>query len=216
MACFAPSELVVSSTASAFGLIAEAFIGRRYLAHRGNSSFFPAPGATEDFQDISSGFGNSLLHIAWLAGNNPGLSKSKLLFLSAAGLVKVPDLASETSKLHEFYEIKPNSITGRVDADLKIAALDALYSSVGLSISSGTSWSPNERVILSAGTVLGAKIEISFHFFRDNAGRILYEICIDGELAKLALHILVALLILIILGLIAKGAIRRIPMPLPA
>src|SRR5262245_53558253 len=113
--CFAPSEVVSSGDASAFGLIAEQFVGRDYLQRVGRSAFFPA--STIDFQDISSGFGNVTLLISFLKTNNPHLTASKLLVMSAEfALVKVPDLMThDPPRRTEFYEIKPNSPDGRFE-----------------------------------------------------------------------------------------------------
>ena len=216
MPCFAPSEIpgLTPPTASAFGLIAESFIAARYLVHRGKNNFFPL--SQTDFQDISVGFGNTPLYIAFLKNSNSHLSVSKLLFFSAAGLLKIPDLATHDGSVKEFYEIKPNSMSGRIDGRAKVIAIEAANHMVGIPYVSGTRWSPNAKFIVFSGPVFGAHIEVTFHFFRNQRGLIVYELCVEGELAKLAIHILFAILIAIIMILLSRGGIVPIPAPVPA
>jgi hypothetical protein len=200
-------------TASAFGLIAETFISAKYLTHRGKSAWFPVSGT--DFLDISVGFGNSALYIAFLKANNSHVSISHLLALSAAGLLKIPDMCTHDSAVEEFYEIKPNSYSGRFAGRVKVAAIQALNSRLSLPYTQGVRWGPDDHFVIFDGMFMGAKVKVTFHFFKIHAGLIVYELCIEGELAKLALHLLVALLIAIILILLGRGGIVPIPAPPP-
>src|SRR4051812_13325 len=121
MPCIAPSEIISPGIASAFGLVAETFIGKRYLLHVGRSFFFPAN--PFDFQDISVGFGNVPLLISFLKSHNPALSLSQIIALSATrGLVRVPSLMTNQTPPQVFYEIKPNSPDGNIAGLAKIAA----------------------------------------------------------------------------------------------
>lgn len=211
MPCLAPSELVETPVAQAFGLIAESFIGLRYLSHTGRTGFFPTN--PSDFQDISAGFSNVTLFISFIKSHNPGLSVAELLMLSAAaGMVRVPDLMTDDATRDVFYEIKPNSLSGRTAGKAKIAALDALFARFSLPYRSGSSWSPDEKIKVFSGKMFGRHIEGSFHYFRSSAGLILYEICIEGDLLDLALDVLVAIALAIILIIISQG----IPVPVPA
>jgi hypothetical protein len=212
MGCIAPSFVVNPAAASAFGLLAEAIIGGRYLNHVGRSTFFPA--STKDFQDISVGFGNTILFISFLKTNNK-LSASQLLSLSASGLVNIPDLMThDPPRRTEFYEIKPNSIDGVVAGKAKIASLSALFSFLGLSYKAGTIWSPDERIKLWSGYITGAWIEAYLHYFASptTKGLIVYELCIEGEVQKALEHIALAVLIATIIIFILKIP----PIPVPA
>src|SRR5688572_19344146 len=112
MPCLAPSEFLTPQAASAFGLVAEALVAKDYLENVGRTSFFPL--SQTDFLDISIGFGNVALYIAFLKANNPSLSASQLLFMSSQGGTKVPDLMThDAPRRTEFYEVKPNSFDGR-------------------------------------------------------------------------------------------------------
>lgn len=214
MGCIAPSFVVNPAAASAFGLLAESIIAKRYLNHVGRSNFFPA--SLKDFQDISIAFGNSVLFISFLKANNK-LSVSQLLSLSASGLVSVPDLMThDLPRRAEFYEIKPNSADGVPAGRAKIAGLSALFSFVGLPYNPGIIWKPDERIKLWSGYFTGAWIEAYLHYFRSPTtnGLIVYEICIEGEIQKalehIALAVLIATIIVIVLGL------PVIPIPVPA
>jgi hypothetical protein len=211
MGCIAPSFVVSPGAAAAFGLVAEAVIASRYLAFVGRGAFFPA--STKDFQDISLGFGNTTLFIAFLRANNK-LSTSQLLSLSASGLVNIPDLMTHNPpRNREFYEIKPNSVDGRAAGRAKIASLAALFGFLGLGYRPGTSWKPAERILLWSGLIVGARIEAHLSFFASPTtnGLILYELCIEGEIAKalerIALTVLIALIVVLV---------TRVPIPVPA
>lgn len=203
MGCLAPSAVVSPGAAAAFGLVAEAVIAARYLAHVGRGSFFPA--STKDFQDISIGFGNTTLFIAFLKANNK-LSATQLATMSASGLVNIPDLMThDPPRRKEFYEIKPNSIAGRVAGEAKVASLAALFGFLGLGYRPGKSWKPSERIVLWSGLIVGARIEAVLTFFNSPKidGLILYELCIEGEILKalehMALSVLAATVIVLVL-----------------
>lgn len=212
MACFAPSEIpgVDATTAGAFGLIAEGFIAAKYLEHRKRRVFFPL--SETDFLDISVGFGNSALHISFLCARNPSLSPAKLTWLSLTGQLKVPDLLTDDGPIKEFYEIKPNSTSGRTAGRTKIANLDAVYTHLALPYAPGILWRPNSKETVFEGPIFGVRIKVFFHFFRTSAGLIVYQLCIDGDLEKLSDRVLIAILMLIMMLLFRRG---RIPMPGP-
>jgi hypothetical protein len=212
MPCVAPSEIIQPGVAAAFGLIAEKFIGKRYLTHVGRSAFYPANPL--DFQDIHRGFSNVRLFISFLKDHNPKLSLSQIAVLSGiGGMVRVPDLMTDDATRKEFYEIKPNSIDGNAAGLAKIAALDALFAFTKLPYKPGRTWSPDEKVPIFSGSMFGRNIEGSFHYFKKSPGLIVYEICIDGDLLDLALEVIVAIILAIIIIIISRG---RVPIPGPA
>ena len=214
MPCFAPSEFLITPTASAFGAIAESIIAGDYLQDVGRTSFFPA--SALDFQDIGVGFGNTVLYIAFLKSRHPSLSIIALAALSAGGLVKIPDLmTSDAPTRTEFYEIKPNSITGRAAGTVKIAMIDALMVAHSLPYVPGTKFTPNKKIMLFSGTPLGAKLDVFFHFQRIAPALIVYDICAEGDLAKLGLAALLAILAIIIAILIRRGLPGGLPGPIP-
>jgi hypothetical protein len=90
MPCLAPSEFLKPGEAAAFGLVAELLIASDYLRHVKRTSYFPL--SMQDFLDITQGFGNSNLLIAFLKANNPTMSVSQLATIALAGLTKIADI----------------------------------------------------------------------------------------------------------------------------
>lgn len=215
MPCVAPSEFLTTPTASAFGSVAEAIIQADYLKDVGRVSFFPA--SPFDFIDISHGFGNSILYIAFLGANNPRLSTSQLAVLSVGGDLKIPDIMTHNPpRRTEYYEIKPNSLTGRPAGATKVALIAAVMSAFSLPYVPGIQYTPNKKISIFSGTPLGARLDVFFHFQRIAPGLIVYEICAEGELEKLGLAALLAILAVIILIMLKGRAPGGAPIPAPA
>src|SRR5205807_492042 len=113
----------------------------------------------KDFFDISHGFGNTSLYASFLRSDHPTLSPSQILHMSENKLVKIPDLMTfDPGRRTEFYEIKPNSATGRTAGEVKIANVHALCQSFGLPYVPGTQWNPDTKVTLFSGRVLGLEV----------------------------------------------------------
>lgn len=220
MACIPVSVILPPPLDSAFGAIAESIIGGRFLDHLGRRSngFFPASPTQEDFQDISVGIGNTRLYILYLKFHN-SISIPQMLVLSASGMVNIPDLIthnpprSSSPTRAEFYEIKPNSPTGLAAGAAKIASLSVLYSVLPLPYQMGTIWTPDEKILISSGSPMGVRLEVFFHFKRISPALVVYDICVEGELEKIAFALLIAILA-IILALLLKGG--RLPVPMPS
>ena len=214
MPCLAPSEFLQTPVASAFGAFAESVIAGDYLKNVGRPSFFPA--SPFDFLDISVGFGNTVLYIAFLKSHHPRLSAAALLALSAGGLLKIPDMmTSDAPRRTEFYEIKPNSFTGRAAGSVKIAMIDGLMTFHSLPYVPGTQYSPNTRIPIFSGTPLGARLDVFFHFERIAPGLVVYDVCAEGDLAQLGLAVLLAILAIIIAILLRRGLPGGNPGPVP-
>jgi len=217
VACFPVNIILPPPLDSAFGAVAESIIGGRFLdsVGRRGKGFFPASPTQEDFQDISIGIGNIRLHILYCDFHNR-LSAARML---ALGTSRIPDLIthnpsrSATPARAEFYEIKPNSPSGLADGFAKISMVKMVYGVVKLPYVAGSVWKPDEKILISKGAPLGVKLEVFFHFKWFAPGLIVYDICVEGELEKIALALLLAILA-IILALLLKGV--RIPVPMPA
>ncbi|WP_024882048.1 hypothetical protein [Methylosinus sp. LW3] len=220
MACIPVSVILPAPMDSAFGLIAETVIGQRFLDHvrRRTKGFFPGSPTQEDFQDISIGIGNTNLLILYLKLHDD-ISIKQVLILSAASLFKIPDLMthepprSKKPSRAEFYEIKPNSPSGLSAGAIKLTFISTLYSSLDLPYRKGVKWTPDEKIQIFKGVPLGFNLEVFFHFKRVSPALIVYDICVEGDLEKIALALLIAILA-IILALILKGG--RLPNPAPA
>jgi hypothetical protein len=197
--CLAPSEFLTGPTSATFGAYAESVIQADYLRENGRLAYYPA--SPVDFKDISHGFGNTSLYVAFLRHNNPSVSQSELLALSFSGLLKIPDIATHdpATGRHEFYEIKPNSIDGRAAGFTKVAMIDAANTSLHLPYRPGIRYSPNRRLRIYSGMPLGARLDVYFHFQRVSPGLLVYDICAEGEFLQFGIAILLAILAMIIL-----------------
>lgn len=197
MPCVAPSEIPGFTQASAFGAVAERVILADYLREVGRTTVFPA--SPKDFMDFSAGFGSSALYAAFLAANNPKLNTIALANLSVGGMLKIPDLMThDPGTRTEFYEIKPNSISGRLAGSTKLATIDALMIFHSLVYTPGIKYSPNKRINIFSGTPLGYRLDVFFHFQRIAPGLIVYDICAEGDLKELGLAALLAILAIIL------------------
>ena len=228
MECRAPSEFLSPQQASRIGRLAEAMIADRYLLHRGKSAFFPQ--GFEDFRDPDAGISNTNLYNAFLNFHNPWFEKlggiERLLQLRKVRLVNVPDLATHSPALNqslaarrEFYEIKPNSQSGRSDGYTKLTALDQLHDVCDLKYQRGTVWSPDEHITISKFDGISPFLKISIHYKLLSPGLVVYEICVDDpleEFSKELLRFLLMLVLAIILALIFKGGPIRGPGPVTA
>jgi hypothetical protein len=202
--CLAPSEILSSQVASAFGAVAESIIDSDYLTMVGRSTVFPV--STKDFIDFTHGFGNTALVIAFLKTNNPRLSVSQLVVISAGGLLKIADIITHDPPFRtEFYEIKPNSADGVPAGRIKVATIGALMSKFSLPYLPGTQYAPNKQLKIFSGRPLGSRLELFFHFQWIQPGLIVYEICAEGDLEELGLKVLVAIIAAAIVALLVTA-----------
>ena len=183
MTCIAPSIVLPPNLAGKAGVFAERKIAEEFLTHLGRRSFFPA--STRDFSDISVGFGNSLLYAAYLKGNHPTLSAAQLINLSDNALMKIPDLATFDVGRSEFYEIKPDSLSGISDGNTKVANVHALYQHEALPYIPGRLWNPDTKIHLLTFKPIGFTVDVEFHYFKRQPGLILYDFCATGRMRKL-------------------------------
>lgn len=183
MGCAAPIDVLKNSPftdtvalAVAFGLAVEPIIRADYSKHLGRRGFFPTQ--EKDFADIHSGFSNTTLYISFIKKHNPQLSTSQLISLSAQSLLKIPDLMTDDApRRTEFYEIKPNSVTGRQAGTNKISEIGALYDSFSLPYKPGRIYTPNVTIRLFEADFSVGHVTNDLHFTRIKDGLIVYELC---------------------------------------
>jgi hypothetical protein len=179
--CLAPSEIpgVSASNASIFGGLAEDLIYADFCAQ-----FGVLPGQV--FVDHY----NPAAYLYFLASHNPQFTQAQQLDyytrLLGAGLMRVPDLLVHTPLERAFYEIKPNSPSGRSAGIEKVGILQAVYPFYQLPYVGGTLFQPRDQVVAQLGTTFRATFRASLAA----PGLILYQICLDTrdvlELATLA------------------------------
>jgi hypothetical protein len=193
MPCLAPSEFLTTDASSLIGAAAETLIEADYLTDVKRAGYFPA--GTIDFADFSHGFGTTVLYIAYLTTNNPKLTGKELFALSVGGDLKIPDIMThDTARRLEFYEIKPNSSSGRSAGRSKIRSIAAAIASTGLPYVPGIQYTPNKKRRFFSGLVLGFHLDVFFHFEFIAPGLIVYEFCFEGEVQNVPLVILLGIL----------------------
>jgi hypothetical protein len=205
MACIAPSLVLTEKAASQFGAIAEGIVAKFYLENVGRPAFFPTPGSSKDFFDITHGFGNTSLYAAFLVANHPRLSPGQILEMSNDRQVKIPDLMTfDPERRTEFYEIKPNSASGIAKGVAKVAKVHALCQSFNLPYVPGVQWDPDTKVRLFSGRLMGIEVEVTFHFFRLQPGLIVYEICAEGRARPLTNREIAMIIGVVLIALLAE------------
>jgi hypothetical protein len=151
-----------------------------------NSSVFPGRmfDGTQVFRDITGV--NTQLFIAFLKENNPDLDEVLLAKQVRFG-IKNPDWMTHRPRFgqFEFYEVKPNSDSGRTKGRAKILSLIALCGTEGLPYRPGSVYNPKEpfnQFNLWIETKGFFETEVVLHWFLKEPGLLLYEVCIDQRL----------------------------------
>jgi hypothetical protein len=142
-----------------------------------------------DFFDVGMGFHRCTYLATYLGGRNPGIDYSRL---GAECISKkktstrfaVPDIISHVpgavpggGNMGEFYEIKPNSDTGRRQGKEKIDWFADVIARYKLPYLSGDKYTPNEKELVLDGTNFGIPIQVSIHYWHESTGLLLYEFC---------------------------------------
>jgi hypothetical protein len=201
--CFAPSEYVAQGPAKSFGWWAESYVMLNYLKKTAAVPF------VTDFFDLQSpvkGIGTNPITdgpvalFKFLCRHHPPLAKLgdewNLNFL--AGKSAVPDILTAKPTRHDYYEVKPASDSGKNAGKTKLGKLVALFndSRWGLqAYKAGTFYTPRRaddvditpavpRIVTYWAKKLGIRtVKVTLRFRRDteNAGLILYQICLEIE-----------------------------------
>ena len=180
--CIAPSEIpgISSSEASVFGAIAEDLIYADFCTRYVRI-------ANEVFRDDN----NPAAYLYFLAVNNPhfteDMQRDYFERAWAQKLAKVPDFLVHTANEKAFYEIKPDSVSGRNAGIHKVGKLQAVYPFYRLPYQPGREFAPRDHRVAYLGTALRVILKVR----RTVPGLIVYKLCLESEgvleLATLAL-----------------------------
>lgn len=193
--------------AKAFGAIAELFISADIIGKLGvplSAVYFDNP--------LAGSIDPAYVH--FLLTKNPGLSLFARAAIMAAQVSR-PDVLTHHFPVHDFEEIKPNSVPGRYAGRTKVRALNAFYSRFGLPYLSGSVYVPGPEFIIASGSINGIPITVSFKISRSSAGLVVYDICVETDFLALSVLAL-AVIALVILVLLTRGKVGRIPLPRPS
>lgn len=187
--CLAPSEIpgIASGDASIFGNIAEEFIYADFVQHFGMHS-----------GQVYSDHYNEAGYIYFLTQNNPHFDETLQLgfysMLRSRKLgVRRPDIILHTNTEQSFYEIKPDSVSGRAAGVEKVGILSASYQFFHLPYIPGTKFRPRSHRI----AYLGNALQIDLVPRLIGPGLIAYKICVntEGVVDVVALSALLALVV---------------------
>jgi hypothetical protein len=211
--CFAISDLIPATTPAPrlFGRVAEIIINGDYCRLMGCDPFLLPNSRGTDYFDSILG---PAIFIAFL-GHHNNLSAWQLTQLAIASLVSLnrPDMLAHKDSRRDFYEIKPNSISGRAAGRLKLRNLASLFAGFSLPYVAGSAYTPTAEIILASGHVGAWPLEIYLRVQRLQNGLIVYDLCARGALWQIGLAVIISILIALIV-LIIGGEIE-FPIPIP-
>lgn len=191
--CFTPGEITPDPVVRAMiGEGVELVIKNRYCSDKGGcDEFLKVNSRQTDFFDVTMGFSRCRHLASYLKMHNPHVdpvaiaseceSKKQELFK-----FPVPDIIShEPAARREFYEIKPDSPSGRDDADKKIDWFLAISDPhiFDLPYKAGTMFSPQGELLLFDATWFGVPAKVRLRYSRDKPGRLLYKFCVEASLS---------------------------------
>jgi hypothetical protein len=208
--------------ASKFGFIVEWFVKADYCLDKGGCSEFislPASPDQVDFFDENAGTTRCRYLASYLKFHNPGINEIALATLCEArkdpdGSFPVPDIITHSPPLRlEFYELKPNSASGKSKGRKKLGdfhALTGVFSTAPYV--PGDKYDPDRKILVWDGTWFTVPTKVRLHFFRLDPGLLLYELCVEVSaqtvnetVAKLLIKMVVAALILVLLPVVVGG-----------
>ena len=199
--CFAPSETGLSpSVTSAFGKIAEKGITLDYCQTLGCLPLI------NDY--IDNPF--AITYALFLVGHNPSLAPNLNTIIAQAEEkdgVRRPDILTDNGVRREYYEIKPNSASGLRAGNEKLLAIEAFMGTWRLPYGRGTAYAPDKRIKIVTVNFGFLTFDFTFHFFKNKAGLIVYDLCISGELDGIALADLLAALANVVVKVTAVGVV---------
>jgi hypothetical protein len=206
---------------NAFGEVAEMFVKSDYCSVKGGCQEFLKPSTAQtDFFDIAMGFSRCRHLGAFLKLHNPGLDEIRLVTQcemkkdSSKSFPVADIITHEPPDRTEFYEVKPNSSSGKAAGRDKIAWFEIICTDEGLPYLAGTLYDPDRKVLVWDGTWFGHPVKVRLHWFREQDGLLVYELCFEVSvenfaeaLIKLLLRVVVAALISLLLPVVAGGAV---------
>lgn len=197
--CITPGEALSGSDVLELSDFAERLIDFDYCGLVGCRPF-----ATDFFDNPLAAS-----YVAFLAAHNRALRTpatiAQLAILSQLQLNR-PDILTHLPRRKEFYEIKPDSPSGRSDGRIKLLALNAFYGTFRLPYVEGSAYIPTPTILIGSR----GGITVTLEARRLRTGLIVYSICFTGPAALLTAAAIAAI-IAILLVLIASRGRARIP-----
>jgi hypothetical protein len=180
--CIAPSEIpgITPDESRIFGGLAEDLIFADYCGQYG-------------IKDVFQDDNNPAAYLLFLETHNPHFTKAQhidyYVRLRGQDVRRVPDILAHKVTERAFYEVKPDSPSGRNAGIEKIGRLSAIYKFYALPYTAGRLFMPRDITVAALGSALRATLRSRRPF----DALILYRLCIDSQ-GVLELAVLAALL----------------------
>lgn len=186
--CLAPSEIpgLAETEVSRFGNFAEDLISSEYRLRRGFSGM-----------DVYIDNNNPAPYWYFIVSHNPQFSiQAQKDYYTQAYLARDyrrPDILIHTFAEKAFYEIKPDSTSGRQAGVEKVGILTSTYAMCRLPYLPGFAYSETSILVASAGPVLRVHLRAKLQM----PGLIVYRICLESavELDVVTLAILLRFIV---------------------
>lgn len=213
--CFTPREAgLARALASKFGfLVEEWFVKPDYCLSKGScQEFLTIPGSLDqiDFFDVNAGTTRCRYMAAFIKLHNPNVDE--ILIATSCEIKKgedgkgtfpVPDVITHDDPARlEFYELKPNSDSGKEAGREKIENFRIICQLHNLPYDVGRLYDPDRRILIWDGTWFGSPSKVRLHFFREEPALLVYEICVEVSGDLLAEVLVKALIKMAALALI--------------
>ncbi|MFA7512685.1 MAG: hypothetical protein WCZ29_19590 [Mycolicibacterium vanbaalenii] len=203
--CFTPGEAAAPRwLCIRVGRAVEWVVRQEYCFDRGGCDEYQLGGAGVDFFDenfAGSGTTRCRFLSGYLVSHHPMLDEG---FISNSCEVQkkpvdpgddenerfaIPDIITDLPGIRtEFYEVKPNSVTGRDSGRQMISTFLSLVDFLKHAdptienLAKGTQFSPDRSITIYSKAYLGiVPVEVKIHYFRLEAGLIVYEICVTAQ-----------------------------------
>lgn len=213
--CFTPGEAgLARSLSSKFGfLVEEWFVKPDYCLSKGGcQEFLTIPGSLDqiDFFDANASTTRCRYMSAFIKFHNPTVDEILIATSCEAkkgadgkGTFPVPDIITHDDPAQlEFYELKPNSDSGKEAGREKIENFKIICQLHNLPYEAGKLYNPDRRILIWDGTWFGSPAKVRLHFFRFEPGLLVYEVCVEASSNLLAGVLVKALIKMAVLALI--------------
>lgn len=206
------------------GTIAERLVFVDFCSQHNCNEWTPPANLGHDFLDA---FNSNKSLAAYYRHHNVHITGEIEKSMTKRGSgIRRPDIVRHTDAIRQYYEIKPQSVSGRKQGRDKLKALNKFYKRFNLPYTPGTFYSPPKSIWMGTARFEGLDIKLSLELFEIQAGLITYHFCIEGELEEASKRFwnrirLIGLLIILI-GIISpiedpiEVPDRDGPLPMPA
>lgn len=181
--CFTPREAGLAiALSSKFGfLVEEWFVKPDYCFSKGGCKEFLTISESPDqidFFDVNTGTTRCRYMAAFIRLHNPNVDE--ILIATSCEIKKgedrkgtfpVPDIITHDAPARlEFYELKPNSDSGKEAGREKIENFKIICQLHNLPYAVGRLYNPDRRILIWDGTWFGSPVKARLHFFREEPG----------------------------------------------